>query len=329
MRPSVWAERLLTTGHRWGRSLRRDWAGMTPEGIRKVLDTLARLNPGPAAVRYEMLQVAGVPVATLARETGRAAGRLVLAHGGGFAFGSARTHRAFAAHLAQETGWEVWIPEYPLAPEHPFPAGRDALVQVWFEAVSGGLPCAVAGDSAGGNLAVALVQQVKAMEREVPAALLLFSPWLDLSLDSESNRLNLEALSPFDRSDMATYAALYAGELPLDDTQVSPLRGSVAGFPPVYIESSEVEYLRPDARAFAAALRAAEVPVEERIESFALHGWQLFPDLLPEAEYTVAAVGAFLRRLHPTAASSAEDSRGKASSRSSSVRVSGGAKRTA
>jgi acetyl esterase/lipase len=163
----------------------------------------------------------------------------------------------------------------------------------------------------------------------VPDALLLFSPWLDLARDSESNRLNLEALSPFDRSDMETYGALYAGAVPFEDPRVSPLRGSVAGFPPVFIESSEVEYLRPDAQAFVAVLKQAGVAVEERTEAFALHGWQLFPDLLPEAQRSVQAVGEFLRRLQPAAASRATVRRGNASARSSSVKVSGGAKRTA
>lgn len=329
MRPSVWAERLLTTGHRWGRTLRRDWAGMTPAAIRTALDTLARLNPGPASVRFEMCTVSGVPVAAVTAGDAPSLGRIVLAHGGGFAFGSPRTHRAFAAHLALESGWEVWLPDYPLTPESPFPAAVDALRRVWDAAPRQELCCVVAGDSAGGNLATALVQRLLHEGMPVPDALLLFSPWLDLARDSESNRLNLEALSPFDRSDMETYGALYAGAVPFEDPRVSPLRGSVAGFPPVFIESSEVEYLRPDAQAFVAVLKQAGVAVEERTEAFALHGWQLFPDLLPEAQRSVQAVGEFLRRLQPAAASRATVRRGNASARSSSVKVSGGAKRTA
>jgi len=329
IRSSVWAERLLSTGHRWGRTLRRDWAGMTPAAIRKSLDTLARLNPGPVSVRFEVQSVSGVSVAVLSAGGAPPLGRMVLAHGGGFAFGSPRTHRAFAAHVAMESGWEVWIPDYPLAPESPFPAAGNALMRVWEAAHATGLRAVVAGDSAGGNLATALVQRCVQEGRPVPEALLLFSPWLDLAEGSESNGLNLEALSPFDRLDMKTYGEFYAGKLPLDDPQVSPLRGRVAGLPPVFLESSEVEYLRPDARAWAERLAEAGVPVEERTEAYALHGWQLFPDLLPEAQRSVQAVAAFLRRLQPSAASSARESRGHASLKSSSERVSGGAKRMA
>jgi len=302
---------------------------MTPAAIRSALDTLARLNPGPASVRFEISSVAGVSVAVLAAGNAPPLGRMVLVHGGGFAFGSPRTHRAFAAHLALETGWEVWVPDYPLAPESPFPAAGHALMRVWEAAQAPAVQAVLAGDSAGGNLAAALVQRCLAEGKAVPEAVLLFSPWLDLAEDSESNWLNLEALSPFDRLDMKTYGELYAGKMPLDDPQISPLRGRVEGFPPVFLESSEVEYLRPDARAWAVRLAEAGVPVEERTEAFALHGWQLFPDLLPEAQRSVQAVAAFLRRLQPSAASSAFESRGHASLRSSSVSVSGGAKRMA
>ena len=329
MHPSEWAERLVTTGHRWGRTVRRDWAGLTPEGIRKVLDTLARLNPGPAQVRFATEAIQGIPVARLSVGDEPSAGVVVWAHGGGFAFGSPRTHRALAAHVALVSGWEVWVPEYPLAPEHPFPAGRDALERVWQEACRSGLPRVLAGDSAGGNLAIALTQGLVARGEGVPDAVIVYSPWLDLAPDSLSNRQNAEAWSPFDRTDMDVYGRMYAGNLPLDDARISPLRGTFEGFPQVLIESSDVEYLHPDARALAEALHAADIPYEERIEPHALHGWQLFPDLLPEAKRSVRALAHFLHRLQPTAASSATVSRGSAASRSASVSVRGGAKRTA
>jgi acetyl esterase/lipase len=302
---------------------------MSPEAIRKVLDTLARLNPGPAQVRFVTETMQGIPVARVRSGVEPSAGVVVWAHGGGFAFGSPRTHRALAAHVALATGWEVWIPDYPLSPEHPFPEGLDALDRVWQGGKCAGGACVLAGDSAGGNLAVALTQRLVARGEGVPDAVVVYSPWLDLAPDSLSNRQNAEAWSPFDRTDMDVYGRMYAGDIPLSDARISPLRGAFEGFPPVLIESSEVEYLRPDARLLGEALQRADVAYEERIEPLALHGWQLFPDLLPEAKRSVHALAHLLHRLQPTAASSATVSRGSASSRSASVSVRGGAKRTA
>ena len=244
-------ERFLSVSHLFGRVVRRDVVGMTPEQIRASLDGLARLYPGHFNVAFERTTLQGVPCAKLyprhrARgNAGQDAPVLVLAHGGGFAFGSALTHRAFASALVVELQCEVWIPEYRLAPEHPFRhLGRyhhgleRPFVQI--EALW------ILGDSAGGNLALAAGMEWMNRTGEGIQGIGLFSPWLDLGSNSASNRMNQADHSPFERLDLVEYAAHYLRDFPAGDPMVAPLNGDLTAAPPIYIEASKAEYLRPD-----------------------------------------------------------------------------------
>ena len=129
-------ERFLRVSHQLGRVVRRDVVGMTPEQIRLSLDGLARLYPGHFNVVFERTNLNGIPCAKLYPRHGHQypseqnAPIFVLVHGGGFAFGSAWTHRAFASALVVEMECEIWIPEYRLAPEHPFPASLEDVMKI-------------------------------------------------------------------------------------------------------------------------------------------------------------------------------------------------------
>lgn len=295
---SLIPERLLAAGHRIGRTIRRDYVGLTPQQIRLALDQLSRLNPGPFGASFEIIPIAGIPTARVtfpSRQQSR--GIILLTHGGGFAFGSPRSHRALAVHLARSTSMEVWIPDYRLAPEYPFPAAMDDLQAVWQEMQAQGLTLhTVLGDSAGGNLAAAFVQWIlDTHPSQRPAACALLSPWWDLSPQSLSNLQDEEAFSPFDRYDMLTYSNFYLQGHPAEDPKASPLRGNFHGFPPTYLEGSQVEYLYPDIQKGRDLLRENGVPLAYREETRALHGWQLFPDALPEARRSVEALSDFIR----------------------------------
>lgn len=293
-------QRLLMAGHRWGRLIRRNYVGMTPRDIRVALDQLSRLNPGPFGAEVRNETIAGVPTMRISWQRGTSPeGLIVIAHGGGFAFGSPISHRALGVHLARETGLEVWIPDYRLAPEHPFPAALDDFRSIAHHLAEIGRPiAAIVGDSAGGNLAASFTRwMVDHLPHVAPAGCALLSPWMDLSPQSLSNLQDAEALSPFDRYDMLTYSEFYLHGHAAEDPEVSPLRGEFKDFPRTYLEGSRVEYLWPDIEATAAKLKAYKVPLTFRMESEALHGWQLFPDVLPEAKRSVAGIAAFIEAL--------------------------------
>lgn len=270
---------------------------MTPQQVRIALDQFSRLNPGPREGRFSPIEVAGVSVFEGKFEEVQERGILLLIHGGGFAFGSARSHRALGMHLAKLTKRRLWIPEYRLAPEYPFPAGMEDVRKVYEEALMFNGDVLLVGDSAGGNLAAGTVQHALQTGWAVPSALVLLSPWLDLAPDSKSNRGDHHNLSWFDRQDMLTYMQHYLGDAAPDSAEASPLRGHWKGFPATYLEASVDEYLWTDALEAYQKLHAAGVPCELRRETKALHGWQLFPDFLPEAQRSLQAIVEFVNSL--------------------------------
>lgn len=294
-------KRFLRASHQLGRVVRRDVVGMSPEQIRASLDGLARLYPGHFNVVFERTVLNGIPCAKLYPRHGsqhseeRESPVLVLVHGGGFAFGSAWTHRAFASALVVDLHCEVWIPEYRLAPEHPFPAPLEDVLSVLEGLTNRSKDLWVLGDSAGGNLALSATLEWTQRSGQNVQGIGLFSPWLDLSPHSNSNRSNHTDLSPFERLDMVEYASHYLQGYSAEDARVAPLGQTLSGLSNVYIEASKAEYLYPDFELACRSFRDQGVAFSERLETAALHGWQLFPDVLPEAKRSVKAFSAFVK----------------------------------
>ena len=294
--------RFSSATHQLGRVIRRDVMGMTPEQIRVTLDRLAGLYPGHYSVGFESKELGGVPTAHLYNKrfaSGHALepqnGHVLLIHGGGFSFGSSRTHRALASALVRQAAVDVWIPDYRLAPEHPFPAPLDDALAALMELQQlSHRPVFVAGDSAGGNLAMSAVLDALELKAKPLAGLMLLSPWLDLNQNSSSNQVGLTDQSPFDRLDMLEYATYYLQGTSPEHPRANPLARISDQMPPVYLEASKAEYLWPELTAFRNAYANTEANITVRTEERALHGWQLFPDLLPEAKRSVAAISDFI-----------------------------------
>lgn len=185
------------------------------------------------------------------------------------------------------TGREVWLPDYPLAPEQPFPAAHHALDRIPIEG-----PMDIVGDSAGGNLALSW-----ALRRQNGDRLALLSPWVDLRVDGVSSTINEADHSAFDREDLREYASLYlSGESPTNP-ECSPVLASkekLATLGEVYIESAASELLNADAQLLASRLSEAGVDLTTHEEPKAHHGWQLLPDLLPEAKQSAQRLAQFL-----------------------------------
>lgn len=300
--PSLWniPQRFVSITHQLGRSWRRDVIKMTPEQIRSTLDGLSRLYPGQFGVTFEQMELAGIPstkiyCAPASDQHKHRPDRILMAHGGGFAFGSARTHRALATSLAKKCQAEVYIPDYSLAPEKPFPFAIHELLACYDELCKEDGRIWLMGDSAGANLAAALLNEILANHGKSPAGLLLLSPWIDLRPGSRSNTASQSNWSPFERLDMLEYATHYLQGHAATDPKASPILASVAEWPPVYLEASKMEYLWHDAESLAEELDQAEVSFEFRIEPAALHGWQLFPDILPEAKRSIDNMAEFIR----------------------------------
>lgn len=221
--------------------------------------------------------------------------RIVLfLHGGAFLAGSAATHLGLAARLARLARVEVSLPDYRLLQQAPFPATFDDACTAWDHLRARGYPpegILLAGDSAGGGLALALLARVLA-GGERPAGLLAFSPWTDLSLSGATLGSAREVLLPVGR--MREAADAYLGGADPCDPRASPLFAAFPGAPPVMIQVGGGEALADDSERMAARLRAAGAKVTLDLWEGCPHVWQIFDGWVPEARAALVRAAGFV-----------------------------------
>jgi len=220
-------------------------------------------------------------------------------HGGAYLAGSSRTHRHLGAWLAGAAGVRAVLPDYRLAPEHPFPAGlEDALAAYRHLLASGysGNRIALAGDSAGGGLVFALYLKLVELGLEPPACLAGFSPWVDMTMasDSLSRNARRDVMLPISR--FREVAEYYLGGTPPAEPLASPVLGRFEAPPPALITASKSEILRDDAVALAEVLRAGGGDVTLELWKDMPHAWPFFAGLIREADQTVVRAGRFIAR---------------------------------
>ncbi len=239
---------------------------------------------------------AGPPRLLWAQAGDAAPGRAILyLHGGGFVMGSPRTHRHLAAALAQAAGVAAALPFYRLSPEHPHPAALEDALAAYVGLSARGYRLALAGDSAGGGLAFALVGAIRAAGLPDPVCVVGFSPWCDMTMSQPALERNarVEAMLPVSR--MAEVIAMRMGEGDRRDPSASPVFARYdRPPPPALILASRAEALEDDARAMAAAWRDAGGDAQLELSRDAPHAWPVFVGLIPEADAAVARAGAFI-----------------------------------
>lgn len=221
-------------------------------------------------------------------------------HGGAYVSGGLLQARVLASHIAAASGIKVITFAYRLAPQHPYPAQLEDAQAVYAYLLSEGYNprrIAFTGESAGGNLALALALKMKADGMQLPAGILLLSPWGDPLQTGESYR-TLENEDPtLDRETLMTSALQFAGgdrEL-LSTPMLSPIHADFRGFPPVQIHVGTKELLLSDAETLAAAFKRDEVPVSLLRWEGMCHVFQVFG--FQESRLSIKAAGCFLRQL--------------------------------
>lgn len=253
-----------------------------------------RFKPRSGATESEVV-LGGVPCRRFT-SGGSARGTFLHVHGGACTAGSSAVGRLYT-HITEGGGPDVVSVDYRLAPEHPYPAAVDDVLAAYL-ALLESVPAeqvVVGGESAGGNLVLALVQRLVREGLPVPAAVVPIYPWSDLTHSSPSwttnGRRDILTKEGIDPS-----ARVYAGELALDDPRVSPQFGSFEGFPPAFIPVGTRDCLLDDSRAVAAAMRIAGVDVTLTEWADAVHGFTLLPT--EESRQAMAAIREFvLQRL--------------------------------
>lgn len=301
-----WQSRVLRAGLRLMmkrklQSLARRGGGSI-EDVRAVFERNAKANlvvpPGVRIVPVDTPTVRGEWVIAGDDEpTDRA---LLYVHGGGFVACSPLTHRRLTVALARRTGVPVFAVAYRRAPEHRFPAALDDVLAA-YDAMCAKLPArgiAIAGDSAGGGLALSAGLAIRDRTPHEPAALaaiLALSPLTDLLGTGTSIAENARSEDMLSNT-IAEHALRYVDAARRNDPLASPLYGSFENFPPTMLFASRSEILRDDAVRVADRARAAGVPVELILESDMPHVWPLFYGPLPEAKRAVATATEFLQR---------------------------------
>lgn len=223
-------------------------------------------------------------------------------HGGGYVFGSVRSHAELIARLALAAPARAFAPEYRLAPEHPFPAAIDDVVAVYRALLASGVDpkrLVVAGDSAGGGLTMALLQRIRDAKEPLPAGAALVCPWVNLVAKGGS----LEANAAFDWGDEAVgnrwIAAYMNGQDPAQPL-ASAVFADLSGLPPLLIQIGQAEILFDQATMLHARAKEAGVDARLSVGEDQIHDWPSFANLFPECVTPIDEIGGFAREVTRT-----------------------------
>lgn len=205
---------------------------------------------------------------------------ILYCHGGGYSTGSRLYARTLTTKLAETTSMDVLAFDYRLAPEHPYPAACEDAMKAWDYLMLlgyGARDVIVAGDSAGGNLALSLVLKLKEEQRLLPRGLVLLSPWTDLTASGKTHTTRALVDPVLDADYLRKMTENYAAGRELTDPLISPLFGDFEGFPPTYIQVGDNEMLLSDSTMLHKKLVAANVSAKIDVFKGMWHVFQMSP----------------------------------------------------
>ncbi|HUC19229.1 MAG TPA: alpha/beta hydrolase [Acetobacteraceae bacterium] len=284
-------------------------ASPRPAGLaerRARLDALGAQYALPPDLRVEPVPAAGIPLdapvgapaewtATEAADPSRV---ILFLHGGGYISGSLASHRHMIAEAGRQARARTLALHYRLAPEHPFPAAlEDSLAAYRFLLASGFAPAriALAGESAGGGLALATLISLRDAGLALPAAVWLASPWTDLEMRGATMQTRSAVDPVIQKPYLQELAAAYLAGTDPRAPLVSPIHADLGGLPPTLIQVGAAETLLDDSLRLAAVAGAANVRTTLQIWPEMFHGWHLFFPELGEGRASLAEACAFLR----------------------------------
>lgn len=270
------------------------------ERQRSAQELFGRLVTPTIAIKADPLTIDGrIPAEWVGLEMGHDRRHAVLyCHGGGYTCGQLGYARILASKLALHTGCDVLSFEYALAPENPFPAQLTDALAAWDYLMYmgyGARDIIVAGDSAGGNLALELCLKLKEQGRRQPRAMLLFSPWTDLSMSGASYRDCLELDPMLTPEYIQSVRTAYAGDADWTDPRLSPLFADLRGLPPTLVQVGTHEILRSDSEGIVRELnRQGGFALLEVYEDC----WHVFQQMpIPRATRALEAASRFVQRI--------------------------------
>jgi epsilon-lactone hydrolase len=289
------------------RALYADWSdiiattpGLTMRLFRSIFDEWHQATREPEDVTYREETVGGVP-GIWALPTGADTSEVLLyTHGGGFAVGSASSHRKLAAHVAKALGVTSFVLDYRRAPEHPHPAQVEDGVAAFTALTERGIAPAditTIGDSAGGNLAVAIALALREQGKPLPGRVIAFSPWLDMENLGETLVTNAatDALVTVPLLEGMIAGVLGEGAIDPKTPLANPLYADFTGFPKLYVNAGSAESLADNATRLAQKAEAAGVDVTLSVAEGMQHVFPFLAGNAPEADNEIAAIAKWYR----------------------------------
>jgi len=265
---------------------------------RAQFDALMERVPPPGEVTSETDSVGNIPGVWVHPRTTRSGEAILHLHGGWFNFGTAHAYRHLVGHIAARAGARAFVPDYRLAPEHPFPAAVDDALACYRGMEERGMTrIAVTGDSAGGNLALVLVSSLTAEAASTKTTLVgaaAVSPVTDLTLSGRTYETRADADPLFTRPQVAELVRSYLGGADAGNPMASPLQGRFSGLPPIRIHVGDDEVLLDDSQRYVE--RAAAAGVDARLEVWMgmHHGFVSLIGMVKAATLSLDAIGGFL-----------------------------------
>ena len=269
------------------------------EGRRRSFERMVDGFTIDVLARYSRTNAGGVTAEWVTAESASDSRVVLYLHGGGYVIGSPRTHRPLMAELSQASKGRVLGLDYRLAPEHPFPAPVEDSVAAYRWLLSEGYDparIAVAGDSAGGGLTVAMMVQARYLGLPVPGAAVCISPWVDMEGLGESMETRAAADPMVGKENLMVSAKTYLGGSDPRAPLAAPLYADLRGLPPMLIQVGDAEVLLDDSTRLAGIAREAGVEVEMDVWDDMIHVWHLFAPILPEGKQAISQAGEFIKK---------------------------------
>jgi len=260
-------------------------------------ERLANFVKFPRFVDKEELLYAGIPSAWFKPYKSSNDKVILYLPGGGYCVGSYNTHKGMLGRMARAAGHPILAINYRKAPEDPFPAALEDAVKAYRQMVADGWKNIIlAGDSAGGGLALATTMKLRDEGYTLPAALVLISPWTDLTSSGDSVTRKAEKDPLIGPELLEVFAKKYCGGEDLKNPFISPLFGDFTHFPPTLIQVGTEEVLLDDSTRLAKKMKQAGVMVEMEIWEGMMHVFHWMAGLIPEANEAVKKIGSYIER---------------------------------
>jgi monoterpene epsilon-lactone hydrolase len=221
----------------------------------------------------------GHEIATLTPKADKGLRQVLYVHGGAYIQDLVPLHWGFSGAMAEKLSCKFIAPRYPLAPEHDVQQTMEFMTQLYWQIIQTDphTPLIVMGDSAGGGLALALLQEVNKRGWPMPDKLILISPWLDATMTAPEQE-EIEQRDPvLMREGLRVAGKWYAGSLSTAHPWVSPINGTLEGLPPILMFGGDRDILVTDARALSSHAKLVGHPLEYQEEAGLLHAWPLVP----------------------------------------------------